>query len=134
MVRKALHSISHTQAVNLVRRILMSSFSNRVFLWKNQTGTAWQGHGVFGADRAELINPRPVKFGIPDSGGGTDLLGFVIINNFPVFLGIEIKTGRARRTKKQHEFANFMNSHNAVYFLFRVNSISGKLNIEIDKA
>ena len=120
----------HKKVVNTIRRCLQE-FDDSIYLFHNQTGTAWQGSGVPGARLVELRNPRPVKFGIPNSGGGPDLLGWKVneIEGTPhaIAMAVEVKTGRARRAKNQQNFAKVFSQCGGIYLLVRGNEASWRI-------
>ena len=145
---KLTHHERHARLVKIVRRTYQDDNpGSRLF--PNTSGVAWQGNAQNGAGKVELINPRPIRFGIPEpdghgeKSGGTDLLGetevklcnlaevdycffghndcgiCLLKKPIPVITGIECKTGKARLKKNQKVFRDFMKKIGAVYFLAR---------------
>lgn len=121
----------HARLVKIVRKTWQAEHDGaRLFV--NTSGVAWQGNAVSGAGKVELLNPRPVFFGIPapdgkgcgEESGGADLIGEtpVLIGfdiSYPVFTSIEIKTGASRLKKNQRTFRDWVKSINGIYYVAR---------------
>lgn len=123
----------HSRLVKIVRRKYQEE-NEGSRLFENTSGAAWQGDAVNGVGKVELLNPRPVFFGIPsplhgEESGGADLLGeteykcllpfksdYIIV---PVFTAIEIKTGKSQLRKNQKIFRDWVKSVNGIYFIAR---------------
>ena len=118
--------ISHGEAVKTVRREIEKNHGS-IFLFPNNTGMAYQGrveHGPAGRDEIILRNARRIRFGVPGSGGGPDLLGWKTAKNdtgklYAVSMAVEVKTGQARRTKEQDNFARLFALSGGIYALAR---------------
>lgn len=61
---------------------------------------------VFRNSSGAFVDPRGrlVRFGVPSTGGGADLIGWVMRNGVAVFLAIEVKSDTGRPTPKQTNF------------------------------
>lgn len=125
--------VRHARLVKIVRRSYQE-LNPGARLFNNTSGTAWQGNATNGAGQVTLINPRPITFGIPgnkDGAGGADLLGWTMktsyITNipsvedvlFPIFTGIECKSGNGRLMKNQVIFRKNLLSYGGIYYLAR---------------
>jgi hypothetical protein len=125
----------HSRLLKIVRRTYQAE-NEGARLFENTSGVAWQGNAVSGAGKVELLNPRPVFFGIPspihgEESGGSDLLGETIYRfsqdmveyyaavKVPVFTAIEIKTGKSRLRKNQKVFRDWVKSIHGIYFVAR---------------
>ena len=132
----------HARLVKIVRREYQyDNPGSRLF--PNNSGVAWVGNACRGAGKVELLNPRPVFYGIPEprakgtgtDSGGSDLLGctmsgrtepdktgqerVILKTALPILSGIEVKTGKSRLKKNQKIFRDWMKSINAVWLLAR---------------
>lgn len=127
----------HARLVKIVRRTYQADNpGSRLF--PNTSGIAWQGNAINGAGKVELLNPRPIRFGIPEpsgdgeKSGGADLLGETSVyydelsnidgvysGYIPILTGIEIKTGKARLKKNQKVFRDWMKKIGAIWYLAR---------------
>jgi len=134
----------HARLVKLTRKdYQLNHLGSRLF--PNTSGVAWQGNAINGAGKVELLNPRPIAFGIPEpeikgtgeKSGGTDLLGVTIKEieiyeeqpngygayrrdeDLPIFTAIECKTGKSRLKKNQKIFRTWVLSINGIYFISR---------------
>lgn len=97
---------------NLLKRIQLAlSKSNTVRVFRNNTGTAWQGKPEWqGNSKLILHNPRPLDAGL--CVGSSDLIGWTSIEITPdmvgqklaIFTAIEGKTGKGKATKEQANF------------------------------
>jgi hypothetical protein len=121
----------HSRLVKIVRKEWQKEHDGaRLFV--NTSGVAWQGNAVSGAGKVELLNPRPIAFGIPapeikgtgEESGGADLIGEtqVLIGfglSYPVWTAIEIKTGASKLKKNQKIFRAWVKSVNGIYHVAR---------------
>lgn len=121
----------HARLVKIVRRWWQEKHAGaRLFV--NTSGVAWQGNAVSGAGKVELLNPRPVFFGIPapsekgtgEESGGADLIGETPVQigfdlTRPVFTAVEIKTGASKLKKNQKVFRSWVKSVNGFYHVAR---------------
>ena len=117
--------ISHGEAVKTVRREIEKNHCS-IFLFPNNTGMAYQGRVVNlapGSKNIILRDLRRICFGIPSQGGGPDLLGWKTLKEdgaiYAISMAVEIKTGQARRTKKQENFARIFTLSGGIYALAR---------------
>lgn len=91
-----------------------------VRLFRNNTGTAWQGKDVTPPDmrgRCIILEaPRPVSFGL--FTGSPDLVGWQTITHgnrtLAVFLGIEVKTPRGVVSDDQRRFLDAMRARGGI--------------------
>ena len=118
----------HSRILKSVRKIYQLAFpGSRLFI--NRSGVGWTGKAVRQKDHVKIYNAYPVPFGIPEPGlgsGGADLIGLTILNGFPVFTGIEIKTGKAKLKKNQRVFKSWLESTGGIYYVAReCNSCAG---------
>lgn len=98
---------------NLLKRIQLALTKySHVRLFRNNTGTGWQGRAEWqGQNKLILHNPRPLTAGLVK--GSCDLIGWTTVEITPdmvgqrlaIFTAIEGKTGGTATTKEQ---ANFM--------------------------
>jgi hypothetical protein len=71
-------------------------------LLRINAGFAWQGTVAERTPRRlVLIDPRPVKLGVP---GVSDLIGWTTVDQLAIFTAIECKFGRGRLTPEQSAF------------------------------
>lgn len=130
----------HARLVKIVRKTYQAEHPG-ARLFPNVSGSAWQGSAVSGAGKVELLNPRPVFFGIPEpskgsaekKSGGADLLGWTQLDGFipidehgtyakrfySVFTCIEVKTGKANLMKNQKDFRNLAHMFGCLYYVAR---------------
>lgn len=91
-------------------------------LFPNRSGFGWVGKAVKDKNCIKVYSAQAVSFGIPgkkEGYGGTDLIGWTIVNDLPVFTAIEIKTGKDVLKKNQVNFKNMIENINGIYFLAR---------------
>ena len=91
-----------------------------VRLWRNNSGALKDANG------------RWVHFGIA-SPGGSDLIGFVVVNGIAVFLAIEVKTETGTIKTEQQDFISFVRQYGGRAGIARSivdaeNIINGKYN------
>lgn len=103
---------------NLMRAIMLAhSNPPGTLLFRNNTGTAWQGNRTVRRGDAVIIHdPRPVHFGL--CKGSSDIIGLRSITITPemvgqqlaVFTAIEVKGPRGRATEQQQRFIEAVRS------------------------
>lgn len=85
----------------MVNEILIAIGSRPdLIVWKNATGVA-----------RSLDGERIIRYGLP---GSPDIIGF---SNMGKFIGIECKTGQAKKSKKQNNFHAIAEKFGAIYFV-----------------
>lgn len=128
--------MSNTTETDLVRRIMLRlGIIKGVRLFRNNTGTAWQGNGSFTATKAETVNVqkgdvvirqgRIIHFGL--CKGSSDLIGFksvtvtpeMVGQNIAVFTAAEIKTKTGRATPEQIAFVETVNRFGGIGIIAR---------------
>lgn len=91
------------------------------FIWRNNTGTAWQGEEVATYPGTSipvppgvkvLVNARPVSFGLP---GSPDIIG----TSRGRAIGIEIKAALGRQSTVQRNFERAWRAAGGEYILDR---------------
>lgn len=96
---------------NLLKTIQIELSKINVRLFRNNTGTGWQGRAEWQGQKAvTLHNPRPLRAGLVE--GSSDLIGWTEVVITPdmvgrkvaVFTAIEGKTGKLHATDKQSAF------------------------------
>lgn len=121
----------HARLVKIVRKTWQAEHEgSRLFV--NTSGVAWQGNAVSGAGKVELLNPRPVFFGIPEpsrgkaekKSGGADLIGFTVSEigfdlSRAVFTAIECKSGNAKLMSNQKLFRALVLKSGGFYHVAR---------------
>ena len=99
--------------------LLVSKLGGRLF--RNNTGTAWQGEIIKLKNGDILIkNPRPIHFGL--CKGSSDSIGFIPVKityshvgkTLPVFTAIEFKSKTGRLSTEQKNFNEMILSHNGI--------------------
>lgn len=128
--------MSNQSETDLVRRIMLclGKFPG-VRVFRNNTGTAWQGSGVLNVQRSMQVNVqkgdvilkqgRIVHFGL--CKGSSDVIGFHSVTVTPemvgktvaIFLAPEIKTPTGRATPEQKNFIAQVNAFGGIGFVAR---------------
>lgn len=89
-----------TPGTKLTHQIMLALSEAGCIVWKNPTGTAYQGRVIHKqGNTITLADPRVVTFGL--CVGGSDLIGIAPDGRF---LATEIKAGKDRPTREQLEF------------------------------
>lgn len=128
--------MSNSTETNLVREIMLRLCKiPGVRLFRNNTGTGWQGNGSFTAPHRMTVNVekgdvvlkqgRIIHFGL--CKGSSDLIGFKSITVTPemvgktisVFMGVEVKTASGRLTAEQIAFAETINRFGGIGIVAR---------------
>lgn len=87
---------------------------------------AWSGRDIIHCGKDIIIkDARPVRAGLCE--GSCDYIGFKIVkitpdmvgDNLAVFLGVEIKTDRGRKTIEQERFIRMINDNGGLAFVAR---------------
>lgn len=110
-----------------ILRSVSKLYPNKVRLFRNNVGKAYGSHvvkkaiyllvkGNWKAALGILKKANPITFGVP---GSPDLQGFVVIQDLPVYLGIEVKTPSGKQRKDQIKWMKFIKSFNGYYFVCR---------------
>ena len=82
--------------------------------WSNEVGAA---HVI--ADQYKPPEQRRIiRYGIP---GSTDIQGFTLIYNLPIFFGVEVKSGGAVLEKNQKDWQTMANHFNVIHLIHRGN-------------
>jgi hypothetical protein len=121
---------------DLVRRIMLRlGIITGVRLFRNNTGTAWQGNGSYVVPNAMRIDVqkgdvvirqgRIIHFGL--CKGSSDLIGFKSVAITPemvgkpiaVFMAAEIKTPSGKATEEQIAFIETVNRFGGLGFIAR---------------
>jgi hypothetical protein len=88
---------------NIQHKIMLALSESGCIIWRNNTGSAWQGQTVHTQPGVlTLRDPRLVKFGLCE--GSADLIG--IHRGTGRFLAFEVKTETGRATVEQKRFIN----------------------------
>lgn len=103
---------------NIIKEIQLKFSKLHWRLFRNQTGTAWQGQVVKQGNREIVVlkNPRYITFGL--TKGSSDLIGWrpVVITQEMVgttiaqFAAVEVKSGELRLTDEQKQFLQVVNT------------------------
>lgn len=102
---------------NIIKEIQLAYSKLHWRLFRNQTGTAWQGKAEKQRDGSVLIRePRYITFGL--TKGSSDLIGWrpVVITQEMVgttvaqFAAVEVKSGELRLTPEQKQFLQVVNT------------------------
>ncbi len=111
---------------NQVHRALGGRSDIRLF--RNNSGVAHHGTVVMeSAASITLKNPVRVRYGVPPTGGGSDLIGWVSKTITPdmvgqkvaVFLAVEIKSDAGKPTAAQEVFIEQVNAHGGIAGIVR---------------
>ena len=103
---------------NIIKEIQLKFSKLHWRLFRNQTGTAWQGQVVKQGNREIVVlkNPRYITFGL--TKGSSDLIGWrpVVVTQEMVgttiaqFTAVEVKSGELRLTDEQKQFLQVVNT------------------------
>lgn len=86
---------------DLMRAIMIAVSEHGCTVWRNNTGTAYQGRTIHKSDgQVTLADSRPITFGL--CVGSADIIG--IRHSDGRFIAIEVKTGKGRATPEQQRF------------------------------
>lgn len=125
---------------SIQREIMLAASNAGMTIWRNNTGTAWQGNKMMlrdaiiilpsgqqiRIDRAVLLqNPRPVSFGL--CPGSSDLIGIrpLVIGDehlgqrIAQFVALEVKAKGKKPTEKQQQFLEFVEQRGGVSAIIR---------------
>lgn len=94
------NSVSET---NILRRVQLIASEHGARLFRNQTGFC-------------QCRKQPIRYGIPATGGGPDLIGWAPGGRF---LGVEIKTETGRVRENQVTFLNAIRDGGGLGFIAR---------------
>jgi hypothetical protein len=91
-------------------KALQAKHSKQGILFRNNTGTAYQGRRGIVNGMIMLSDPRPISFGL--CVGSSDLIGWTEIIVTPdlvgkkiaIFTAVEVKNEKGRATKEQLKF------------------------------
>jgi len=91
-------------------KALQAKHSKQGILFRNNTGTAYQGKRAVYNNRQVITEPRPISFGL--CVGSSDLIGWTEIIVTPdmvgqkiaIFTAVEVKNEKGRATKEQLKF------------------------------
>lgn len=117
-----------TSESNIQREIMIAASKGGMTVWRNNTGSAWQGkrlnvrgaeirlssgRSIYAGERDQLLaEARPIEFGL--CPGSADLIGIRPLTIGPEhvgmtlgqFVAIEVKSKGGRATDKQKNFLN----------------------------
>ncbi len=111
---------------NLKKEILLFTSQEGHRLFRNNTGTGWQGKLVSRVmDTLVLKYPRPLRAGL--CKGSSDLIGWTKVlvtkemvgKTIAVFTGVELKTKTGRPTEEQINFKEVVNNNNGIGMIVR---------------
>lgn len=89
-----------TPGTKLTHQIMLALSEAGCIVWKNPTGTAYQGRIIHQTQNTiTLADHRLVTFGL--CVGGSDLIGIAPDGRF---LGVEVKAGKDRELDEQRKF------------------------------
>lgn len=128
--------MSNSTETDLVRRIMLAlgKFPG-VRVFRNNTGTAWQGNSVYNVPKAMTVNVnkgdvilkqgRIVHFGL--CKGSSDIIGFHSVTVTPemvgktvaIFAAVEVKTPTGKATPEQKNFIAQVNGFGGIGFVAR---------------
>ena len=94
-------------------------------LFRNNTGTGWQGNAHHLGTKMVINNPRPLNAGL--CTGSSDFIGWTTVEITPdmvghkiaVFTAAEVKTATGRVSKEQQTFLNVVRAAGGFAHLFR---------------
>lgn len=126
---------------NVLKETMLVGSKAGLTLFRNNTGTAWQGdYSRTHSGSVLLRNPRVVHFGL--CVGSSDLIGWrqVVITPDMVgqkiaqFIGLETKYGRRTATEAQDNFLNQLDNAGGLAMLVRdASEVLQKINKEPPK-
>jgi len=106
-------------------KALQAKHSKHGILFRNNTGTAYQGKRAVYNNRQVITEPRPIAFGL--CVGSSDLIGWTEIVVTPdmvgqkiaIFTAVEVKNEKGRATKEQLKFLQVVKNAGGIARLTR---------------
>lgn len=122
---------------DIIKQYLLEYSKQGHRLFRNNTGTGWQGVAHHMRGKMLLVNPRPLHAGL--CKGSSDLIGITKVKITPdmvgqtlgVFTALEIKTGNTRVTKEQKNFVQMVNDMGGIGKIIRKKKTCERENITV---
>ena len=105
--------------------ILLDLNGNGVRLWRNDTGTCFQGKGTRYKGTMLIKDPKVISYGL--CKGSSDIIGFIrkeitedmVGQVAAIFTALEVKTPKGKATEEQEAFVKLVNESGGIAGIVR---------------